>query len=183
MNTLLLIDGSNLLFQMFYGMPSRIVNKDGIAIHGVIGFVGALRKIIDMVAPTHIAVLFDGECTNERKELDEQYKANRPDFNNLPEEELPYPKADLEKANALLDESLHTSLNESFPLFSSHAQFLDKLKETSPAFAELVTMDCFHYVLTERYNTLFPIQETLTSEEQTAFMVLFAMKTVYQPAE
>ena len=90
MNTLLLIDGSNLLFQMFYGMPSRIVNKDGIAIHGVIGFVGALRKIIDMVAPTHIAVLFDGECTNERKELDEQYKANRPDFNNLPEEELPF---------------------------------------------------------------------------------------------
>ena len=90
MNTLLLIDGSNLLFQMFYGMPSRIVNKDGIAIHGVIGFVGALRKIIDMIAPTHIAVLFDGECTNERKALDEQYKANRPDFNNLPEEELPF---------------------------------------------------------------------------------------------
>ena len=106
-----------------------------------------------------------------------------PDTSTLPEEELPYPKADLEKANALLDESLHTSLNESFPLFSSHAQFLDKLKETSPAFAELVTMDCFHYVLTERYNTLFPIQETLTNEEQTAFMVLFAMKTVYQPAE
>ncbi len=27
MDKLLIIDGSNLLFQMFYGMPSRIVNK------------------------------------------------------------------------------------------------------------------------------------------------------------
>ena len=26
---LLIVDGSNLLFQMFYGMPSRIVNEQG----------------------------------------------------------------------------------------------------------------------------------------------------------
>lgn len=29
MDKLLIVDGHNLLFQMFYGMPSRIVNKDG----------------------------------------------------------------------------------------------------------------------------------------------------------
>lgn len=29
MNRLLIIDGSNLLFQMFFGMPARIVNKQG----------------------------------------------------------------------------------------------------------------------------------------------------------
>ena len=46
MDTLLLIDGSNLLFQMIYGMPSRIFNKDGKPIHGTLGFVGALLKII-----------------------------------------------------------------------------------------------------------------------------------------
>ena len=27
MNRLLIIDGSNLLFQMFFGMPARIVNE------------------------------------------------------------------------------------------------------------------------------------------------------------
>ena len=50
MNRLLLVDGMNLHFQMFFGMPSRIVNKDGIAIQGVIGFVGALGKLIKLCA-------------------------------------------------------------------------------------------------------------------------------------
>lgn len=45
-NRLLVVDGSNLLFQMFFGMPARIVNQDGKAIQGVLGFVGALRKIL-----------------------------------------------------------------------------------------------------------------------------------------
>lgn len=36
---LLLIDGHNLLFQMFYGMPTRIKGKDGAPIQGVLGFV------------------------------------------------------------------------------------------------------------------------------------------------
>ncbi len=31
---LLLVDGSNLLFQMFFGMPSRIVDEQGKAIRG-----------------------------------------------------------------------------------------------------------------------------------------------------
>ena len=34
MNKLLLVDGSNLLFQMFFGMPSRITNAQGKAIQG-----------------------------------------------------------------------------------------------------------------------------------------------------
>ena len=90
MDTLLLIDGSNLLFQMFYGMPSRIFNKDGKAIHGTLGFVGALLKIIRMTRPTHVAVLFDGEHHNERKDVDENYKANRPDYSQMAEEETPF---------------------------------------------------------------------------------------------
>lgn len=90
MSKLLLVDGSNLLFQMFYGMPSRIIGKDGTAIQGTLGFVGALLKIIRQISPTHVVVMFDGECKNERKLLDENYKANRPDFSDLPEEEIPF---------------------------------------------------------------------------------------------
>ncbi len=90
MDTLLLIDGSNLLFQMFYGMPSRIFNKDGKPIHGTLGFVGALLKIIRLTKPTHVAVLFDGEHHNERKDMDENYKANRPDYSQMAEEETPF---------------------------------------------------------------------------------------------
>ena len=49
MNKLLIIDGHNLLFQMFFGMPARIINKDGKAIQGTLGFTGALLKIIRML--------------------------------------------------------------------------------------------------------------------------------------
>jgi DNA polymerase-1 len=90
MNRLLLVDGSNLLFQMFFGMPARITNTQGKAIQGTLGFVGALLKIIRMVQPTHVAVLFDGECANPRTALDNSYKANRADFSQVPEDESPF---------------------------------------------------------------------------------------------
>lgn len=90
MKKLLLVDGSNLLFQMFFGMPARIVNAQGKAIQGTLGFVGALLKIIRMTGPTHVAVLFDGESHNPRVDLDAEYKANREDYSEAAEEENPF---------------------------------------------------------------------------------------------
>jgi DNA polymerase-1 len=52
--------------------------------------VGALLKIIRLTSPTHAVVLFDGECHNERKDIDADYKANRPDYSKVPEEETPF---------------------------------------------------------------------------------------------
>lgn len=90
MKKILIVDGSNLLFQMFFGMPTRIINHEGKAIQGTLGFVGALIKIIRKTDPTHIAVLFDGECQNARKELNADYKANRVDYSEVAEEENPF---------------------------------------------------------------------------------------------
>ncbi len=90
MDKLLIIDGSNLLFQMFFGMPARIVNNEGKAIQGTLGFVGAMLKIIRKVAPTHILVVFDGEHDNHRCEIDAEYKANRIDYSMVNEEENPF---------------------------------------------------------------------------------------------
>ena len=90
MKRLLIIDGSNLLFQMFYGMPARIVNGEGKAIQGTLGFVGAMLKIIRRVRPSHVAVLFDGECESGRRELDEAYKSGRPDYSGMAEEDTPF---------------------------------------------------------------------------------------------
>ena len=50
MAKLLLIDGSNLLFQMFFGMPARIFGADGRAIQGVLGFVGAAAVLVLLLA-------------------------------------------------------------------------------------------------------------------------------------
>lgn len=90
MGKIVIVDGSNLLFQMFYGMPARIVNRQGKAIQGTIGFVGALLKIVRSLEPTHLAVVFDGEGENVRCEMDEAYKSNRTDYSELPEEEVPF---------------------------------------------------------------------------------------------
>ncbi len=90
MKKLLIVDGHNLLFQMFYGMPSRIVNADGKAIQGVLGFVGALIKIIGMTAPSHLIVLFDGEHKNQRSEINSEYKKNRIDYSCVPEQDNPF---------------------------------------------------------------------------------------------
>lgn len=90
MEHLLLVDGSNLLFQMFYGMPSRILAPDGRPVHGTLGFAGALLRSARVLRPTHALVVFDGECENPRAALDAAYKANRPDFSALPERETPF---------------------------------------------------------------------------------------------
>ena len=89
-NLLLLVDGSNLLFQMFYGMPARIAGKDGRPIQGTLGFVGALLKIIRWVSPTHILVLFDGQGVNDRSKLLDDYKSNRVDYSTVDDEDNPY---------------------------------------------------------------------------------------------
>ena len=94
MDKLLLVDGNNLLFQMFFGMPSRIINKDGKAIQGTLGFVGALLKIINQTKPTHVAVLFDGDCSEERKQTNADYKANRIDYSCVADEENPFTQID-----------------------------------------------------------------------------------------
>ena len=94
MDKLLIIDGTNLLFQMFYGMPSRIINKDGKAIQGTLGFIGATIKIMKMAAPTHLVILFDGEHPNARTELLAEYKANRPDYSLVAEEDNPFSQID-----------------------------------------------------------------------------------------
>ena len=90
MNRLLIVDGSNLLFQMFFGMPARIVNEQGKAIQGTLGFVGALLKIIRRTEPTHIAVLFDGEHENSRSQINADYKANRMDYSQVSVEKNPF---------------------------------------------------------------------------------------------
>ncbi len=90
MDKLLIVDGSNLLFQMFYGMPARIVDRRGKAIHGTLGFVGALLKIIRMTRPTHAVVLFDGEYVSARAEVDAAYKGNRTDYSQMPDEDTPF---------------------------------------------------------------------------------------------
>lgn len=90
MEKLLLVDGHNLLFQMFYGMPNKIYGKDGNSYHGVFGFIGGLLKSVNMISPNKLLIIFDGENNGNRKIINNNYKANRIDYTQVPIEENPF---------------------------------------------------------------------------------------------
>lgn len=91
MKRILLIDGHNLLFRMFYGIPSSIKNKDGKEIKGLVGFIGSLKKLVSEFAPYSLYVIFDSETSKVTNlSYDTNYKANRKDFTNIPTEENPF---------------------------------------------------------------------------------------------
>lgn len=98
MKRLLLIDGHNILFKAFYGVPERLL-PDGRPVQGVIGFIGIMTKIIKEVEPTHILVVFDPEEEPSRVGLYPQYKQNRQDFSGEPDRENPFTQlADIKRA-------------------------------------------------------------------------------------
>ena len=90
MNRLLIVDGHNLLFQMFFGMPAKIIGAKGKPIHGVIGFIGAINRLTESYSPSHLLVMFDGEKENPRKNILEEYKANRIDYSTVQDDENPF---------------------------------------------------------------------------------------------
>lgn len=91
MENLLIIDGHNLLFRMFYGIPSPIMSTAGIDIRGVIGFIGGMLKAINLFDYDNIIIIFDSETSsNQRKEIDKDYKNNRIDYSKVEEEANPF---------------------------------------------------------------------------------------------
>lgn len=91
MKKVVLIDGHNLLFRMFYGIPASIKNSKGKEIKGLIGFIGSLKKIINEFNPDSLFVVFDSETsTNDNLNVDNNYKKNRIDYSNVGEEDNPF---------------------------------------------------------------------------------------------
>jgi len=90
MESLVLIDGHNLLFKMFFGMPSTIKNQNGKCIHAVLGFTSAILKIVRALDPKYILVVFDSEESSDRNLINPEYKQNRVDYSLVCEEENPF---------------------------------------------------------------------------------------------
>ena len=95
MDSLLIVDGNNLLFQMFYGMPSKIYNKSGQTIHATIGFVSAIQRLIKLIDANKAVVVFDGDVNQQRIDLYDNYKTNRNiNYDELPSDEVPFNEED-----------------------------------------------------------------------------------------
>lgn len=87
---LLLVDGHNLLFRMFYGMPDNFRTQSGIKYNALYGFISAINKVYGMLAPTHMFVAFDSNDCGDRRSLDSDYKANRPDYSDMEPDDCPF---------------------------------------------------------------------------------------------
>lgn len=91
MKKIVLIDGHNLLFRMYYGIPSQIKNSEGKDIRGLIGFIGSLKKIASEFKPYSLVVIFDSESSKrENLNISDTYKANRIDYNLIEEDNNPF---------------------------------------------------------------------------------------------
>lgn len=74
---LLLIDAMNLVFRAYFAFMNRpLRTTDGFNTGAIFGFVKMVRKVLEDVEPTHVAVAFEGGPTF-RNELYPEYKANR----------------------------------------------------------------------------------------------------------
>ena len=73
---LLIVDGHHYAYRSFYAI--RAMNApDGFPTNALYGFINALRRMRARVAPTHIAVIWDGGLDERRTEALPNYKAGR----------------------------------------------------------------------------------------------------------
>jgi len=72
----LLIDGLNLFFRNFAML--NIVNEHGVHVGGLGGFLRSLGTLINVIEPTSMYIIFDGENSSmNRKNILSEYKAGR----------------------------------------------------------------------------------------------------------
>lgn len=90
MRKLLMVDGNNLLFKMFYGMPFPFFNDNKADITGTVGVIGTVVKMIKYLDVDDCLVVFDGENSINLR-ADGEYKTNRQiDYGGLKDEENPF---------------------------------------------------------------------------------------------
>ncbi|HGG57869.1 MAG TPA: hypothetical protein ENK31_08755, partial [Nannocystis exedens] len=76
--TLLVVDGTALLFRVYYGMPSRKA-ENGVEVGAVMGVCHQLLGISRRRLEDHIVVVYDAGQETFRNRIDPRYKANRGD--------------------------------------------------------------------------------------------------------
>ena len=80
--TVMLIDGSSLIFRAFFALP-KLTNNDGVMTNGVYGFLTMYRNAFDRYKPDYILVAFDRASKTFRHKEFKDYKATR---NKMPSE-------------------------------------------------------------------------------------------------
>lgn len=169
MKRIILIDGHNLLFRMFYGIPASIRNSKGKDIKGLIGFIGSLKKLVDQFKPYSLYVIFDSETSkNSNLAIDKEYKSNRIDYSSICEEENPFSQLPLiKKALKYLNISyLEVENNEADNFICSIVskptnEYQYIIVSTDTDFIQLIDNNVFLYVPRGKKSILYKRKEVI----------------------
>lgn len=168
MNKIILIDGHNLLFRMFYGIPSPIKNTKGKEIRGLIGFIGSLKKIVDEFRPYSLIVVFDSQTSKDSNlKIDINYKRNRVDYTNISEDDNPFSQLPLIK-KALEYLNIYYLEVENYEADDYIASIINNNREnqyiivsTDSDFIQLVDNNIFLYVPRGKKSVLYTPEEVV----------------------
>lgn len=169
MKKIILIDGHNLLFRMFYGIPNPIRNSKGKDIRGLVGFIGSLKKLVDEFQPYSLYVVFDSETSkNSNLTIDKDYKINRIDYNNISKEDNPFSQLPLIKKTLqyLNIAYLEVENNETDDFIASIVSKNTKeyqyiIVSTDSDFIQLVDSNVFLYVPRGKKSILYNREEVI----------------------
>ena len=91
---LFLLDAYALIFRGYYALiKNPRINSKGEDTSAVMGFTNSLFDVIKRENPDHLAVCFDKDGSKERKEIFEDYKANRDETPDVIRESIPIIKS------------------------------------------------------------------------------------------
>lgn len=87
------VDAYNLMYRAFHGGPEKLTNKDGMPTGGILTLCKMLKNLpTQFNSLTYTLAVFDGGGNNFRKEIDENYKANRKPMPDAMVPQFPYMK-------------------------------------------------------------------------------------------
>ena len=76
MKNFLIIDGNSILNRAFYGVRP-LSTKDGTPTNAIYGMLNILKKHLDSIKPSYVAIAWDLKAKTFRHEACDFYKANR----------------------------------------------------------------------------------------------------------
>ena len=86
---LFLVDGNNLAYRAFFALPEELQTTDGQPTNALLGFTNMLFKLLADYRPRGVAVAWDTRPVH-RKEISEEYKADRRSMPDLLREQFPH---------------------------------------------------------------------------------------------
>jgi DNA polymerase-1 len=87
---LFLVDAYAMIFRGYYALiKNPRINSKGQDTSAIMGFMNSLFDVIKRENPDHLAVCFDKDGSKERKEMYEEYKANRDETPTVIKESIP----------------------------------------------------------------------------------------------